>query len=215
MARGGGSGRHAGTRRDLELPRAATSTGGVALEAWYDSLELRRRSGDQEVMADTDGLIGGRYRGLLAPDGHYSEHARPFVPDEVAESPTSPPRREISSRRSRRVRSRPAKRGPTPPSPSETARHRRRRTAADPSPTPVTHGIAGDGATRRYDADPGAANGRGGRRHLLVAGIRTGASPSRHPDRSDGAARRTGPPAGAVPGGAARRAHAAAARDCR
>lgn len=65
--------------------RARDSTGGVAIEAWYDSLELRRRSGDQEVRADTDGLIGGRYRGLLAPDGHYSEHARPFVPDEVAE----------------------------------------------------------------------------------------------------------------------------------
>ncbi len=65
--------------------RARDSTGGVAIEAWYDSLELRRRSGDQEVTADTDGLIGGRYRGLLAPDGHYSEHARPFVPDEVAE----------------------------------------------------------------------------------------------------------------------------------
>ena len=65
--------------------RARDSTGGVAIEAWYDSLELRRRSGDQEVTADTDGLIGGRYRGLLAPAGHYSEQARPFVPDEVAE----------------------------------------------------------------------------------------------------------------------------------
>jgi hypothetical protein len=65
--------------------RARDTTGGVALEAWYDSLQVRRRSAGQEVTADTDGLIGGRYRGLLAPDGTYTEHARPFVPDDVAE----------------------------------------------------------------------------------------------------------------------------------
>ena len=65
--------------------RARDTTGGVALEAWYDSLTLRRRSAGQEVAADTDGLIGGRYRGLLTPDGEYVEYARPFVPDEVAE----------------------------------------------------------------------------------------------------------------------------------
>ena len=65
--------------------RAHDTTGGIALEAWYDSLALRRRSAGQEITADTDGLIGGRYRGLLTPDGRYIEHAGPFVPDEVAE----------------------------------------------------------------------------------------------------------------------------------
>jgi hypothetical protein len=65
--------------------RARDTSGGVALEAWYDSLVLRRRSAGREVTADTDGLIGGRYRGVLAPGGEYTEHARPFVPDEVAE----------------------------------------------------------------------------------------------------------------------------------
>jgi hypothetical protein len=65
--------------------RAGDTVGGVSLEAWYDSLALRRRSGDEEVTADTDGLIGGRYRGLLAPDGEYIEHVHPFIPDEVAE----------------------------------------------------------------------------------------------------------------------------------
>jgi hypothetical protein len=65
--------------------RARDTTGGIALEAWYDSLSLRRRSEGQEVTADTDGLIGGRYRGLLSPAGEYVEHARPFLPDEVAE----------------------------------------------------------------------------------------------------------------------------------
>jgi hypothetical protein len=65
--------------------RARDSSGGVVVEGWYDSLSLRRRTGEQEVAADTDGLIGGRYRGLLRPAGAYVELARPFVPDEVAE----------------------------------------------------------------------------------------------------------------------------------
>lgn len=64
---------------------ARDSADGIALEAWYDSLALRRRSAGSEVVADTDGLIGGRYRGLLTPLGRYAEQARPFVPDEVAE----------------------------------------------------------------------------------------------------------------------------------
>ncbi len=65
--------------------RAHDSSGGVVLEGWYDSLSLRRRTAESEVSADTDGLIGGRYRGLLLPAGGYVEIARPFVPDEVAE----------------------------------------------------------------------------------------------------------------------------------
>jgi hypothetical protein len=65
--------------------RARDSSGGVVLESWYDSLSLRRRTADSEVIADTDGLIGGRYRGLLRPSGTYVETARPFVPDEIAE----------------------------------------------------------------------------------------------------------------------------------
>ncbi|MBA3316825.1 MAG: hypothetical protein H0T50_01880 [Gemmatimonadales bacterium] len=65
--------------------RARDSSGGVVLESWYDSLSLRRRSGESEVAADTDGLIGGRYRGLLRPAGGYVEIGRPFLPEEVAE----------------------------------------------------------------------------------------------------------------------------------
>jgi hypothetical protein len=65
--------------------RARDSSGGVVLESWYDSLSLRRRTGDSEVIAETDGLIGGRYRGLLGPSGGYVEITRPFLPDEVAE----------------------------------------------------------------------------------------------------------------------------------
>jgi hypothetical protein len=64
---------------------ARDTAGGVALEAWFDSLALRRRSAGEEISADTDGLIGGRYRGLLGAHGAYGELTRPFVPDEVAE----------------------------------------------------------------------------------------------------------------------------------
>lgn len=65
--------------------RARDTPGGIAVESWYDSLSLRRRTGEAEVIADTDGLIGGRYRGLLRSSGIYLETAHPFLPDEVAE----------------------------------------------------------------------------------------------------------------------------------
>jgi hypothetical protein len=34
---------------------------------------------------DTDGLLGGRYRGTLSESGTYSGRVRPFIPDEIAE----------------------------------------------------------------------------------------------------------------------------------
>ena len=72
-------------REGLLSLRARDSAGGVVLEGWYDSLALRRRAGGDEISADTDGLIGGRYRGFLGAHGAYVELTRPFVPDEVAE----------------------------------------------------------------------------------------------------------------------------------
>jgi hypothetical protein len=65
--------------------RARDTAGGVALEGWYDSLAVWRRADSIEVAPDTDGLIGGRFRGRLGPRGVYAAAARPFVPDEVAE----------------------------------------------------------------------------------------------------------------------------------
>jgi hypothetical protein len=65
--------------------RAADTTGGLSVEGWYDSLALRRRTGEDELVPDTDGLIGGRYRGVLGPRGEYAARARPFVPDELSE----------------------------------------------------------------------------------------------------------------------------------
>ncbi|MBA3258841.1 MAG: hypothetical protein H0T68_05160 [Gemmatimonadales bacterium] len=65
--------------------RARDTTGGVALEGWYDSLAVWRRAEGVELAPDTDGVIGGRYRGRLGIRGAYAAATRPFVPDELAE----------------------------------------------------------------------------------------------------------------------------------
>lgn len=65
--------------------RARDTTGGIALVGWYDSLTVQHTAAGTTLEPDTDGLIGGRYRGLLVPTGAYRPLARPFVPDEVAE----------------------------------------------------------------------------------------------------------------------------------
>jgi hypothetical protein len=65
--------------------RARPAAAGILVEAWYDSLALSRESPEGKLVPDTDGLLGGRYRGTLTPSGRYSAEARPFVPDEVAE----------------------------------------------------------------------------------------------------------------------------------
>ncbi len=73
------------TRRGTWQFRAAPSAEGMSLEGWLDSLTVTRRSAEVEISPDTDGLIGGRYRGTLSREGEYTAQARPFVPDEVAE----------------------------------------------------------------------------------------------------------------------------------
>lgn len=57
----------------------------VALEGWLDTLSVWRRSEEDSVAPDTDGIIGGRYRGLLSGDGRYRADVRPFVPDPLLE----------------------------------------------------------------------------------------------------------------------------------
>jgi hypothetical protein len=65
--------------------RAQAGVDRVALEGWLDSLALWRQSKETTIRPDTDGLLGGRYRGTLSGDGAYESQMRPFVPDEVAE----------------------------------------------------------------------------------------------------------------------------------
>jgi len=65
--------------------RARPASDAISVEAWYDSLALTRESPEGTLRPDTDGLLGGRYRGTLTPAGDYTAQARPFVPDEVAE----------------------------------------------------------------------------------------------------------------------------------
>jgi hypothetical protein len=79
------SGEATAGRRGVLALRARDSAGGVAIEAWFDSVAVWRRSGGEEIAPDTDGLIGGRYRGLLGARGGYTAVASPFVPDDVAE----------------------------------------------------------------------------------------------------------------------------------
>jgi hypothetical protein len=73
------------TRDGIWRLRARRAPAGLAVEAWYDSLALSRESPEGTLTPDTDGLLGGRYRGTLTPTGRYAAEARPFIPDEVAE----------------------------------------------------------------------------------------------------------------------------------
>ncbi len=84
-ATGGRAGEAAAGREAHWSFRARDTTGGVALEAWFDSLVVWRRAEGAELAPDTDGLLGGRFRGVLRQGGDYVAVARPFVPDEVAE----------------------------------------------------------------------------------------------------------------------------------
>ena len=82
---GGRTRNQTSARRGRWQFRAAASHADVALEGWLDSLVLSRSSPETTINPDTDGLLGGRYRGTLSRTGVYSSRVRPFVPDEVAE----------------------------------------------------------------------------------------------------------------------------------
>jgi hypothetical protein len=64
---------------------AQPARNGIALEGWLDSLALWRQLLKTTVRPDTDGLVGGRYHGVLTSGGSYQSRTVPFVPDEVAE----------------------------------------------------------------------------------------------------------------------------------
>lgn len=57
----------------------------LQLEAWFDSLVVVREGAGERLVPETDGLIGGRYTGLLNRSGGFTSTDTPFVPDEVAQ----------------------------------------------------------------------------------------------------------------------------------
>jgi hypothetical protein len=82
----GGPPREETIARDARLEVRVTADGDtLRLEAWFDSLMVFREGPEGRITPDASGLIGGRYRGTLTPDGRYHSTARPFVPDELAE----------------------------------------------------------------------------------------------------------------------------------
>lgn len=72
-------------RSGLLIVTARDTAGGMLLESWFDSLMVWRAEPTGKRSVDTDGVIGGRFLGLLQPGGRYSRIDVPFVPGEVAE----------------------------------------------------------------------------------------------------------------------------------
>ena len=96
---------HESIRTELTLQtagRSATATSGresflviaatarppapqVRLVAWFDSLRVWRSVGGARQEPDASGVLGGRYRGELLPDGSTTTQVIPFVPAWVKE----------------------------------------------------------------------------------------------------------------------------------
>jgi hypothetical protein len=85
-----GSGSHSATTRTGReaslIFRGRPGEGGVLLQAWFDSLTVWKETEGERTSPDTDGLLGGRYRGRLTAFGAYQSEERPFIPDEIAEA---------------------------------------------------------------------------------------------------------------------------------
>jgi hypothetical protein len=54
------------------------------LDLWWDSLLVWREADGSRLTPETDGLLGGRYTGVLDRQGEYLPERVPFIPDDVA-----------------------------------------------------------------------------------------------------------------------------------
>src|SRR5262245_56289878 len=72
-------------RSGLLVVTARDTTGGMLIESWFDSLMVWRVEQTGKHLVDTDGVIGGRFLGLLDAVGRYRRVDAPFVPGEIAE----------------------------------------------------------------------------------------------------------------------------------
>jgi hypothetical protein len=64
---------------------AEDSVGALVVHAWFDSLRASRETPEAMLRPDPDGLIGGRYAGVLGRAGRYSARLEPFIPSGLAE----------------------------------------------------------------------------------------------------------------------------------
>ncbi len=60
--------------------RARRDSAGTVVEAWYDSLAVFRTGPEGRFAPSAEGILGGRYVGVLDPDGEFLQSAAPFVP---------------------------------------------------------------------------------------------------------------------------------------
>jgi hypothetical protein len=67
-------------RDGILVVRSGPDSGGLAVEAWYDSLAVYREGPEGRTVPDAEGILGGRYRGTLDPWGDYLPGVTPFVP---------------------------------------------------------------------------------------------------------------------------------------
>jgi hypothetical protein len=77
--------RQASGREGTLILLARDSAGSLRLESWFDSLMVWREEATGKTSPSTDGVIGGRFIGLLSSRGRYLRIDAPFVPGEIAE----------------------------------------------------------------------------------------------------------------------------------
>lgn len=65
--------------------RAVSQDSLLILEAWFDTLDVWREGAGERLIPETDGVIGGRFRGLLTRQGGFRATDAPFVPDDLAQ----------------------------------------------------------------------------------------------------------------------------------
>ncbi len=74
-----------GNRAGTLQVRAAAAARGLTFAAWYDSLVVEYTGPGGKLTPDTDGLVGGRWTGVMLPHGEVALTDRPFMPPELAQ----------------------------------------------------------------------------------------------------------------------------------
>lgn len=67
-------------RDGILVLQAVPDSGALSVVAWYDTLAVFREGPEGRFSPETDGILGGRYRGTLDPQGYYVALTAPFVP---------------------------------------------------------------------------------------------------------------------------------------